>query len=204
MTKIIYNILLLLILYIFWISSQNYFDNNFDGNIIIIDKIHDSEIVSYINNLLSENINFTRFIFILTTLMIDINILYYVYDFLKNNNYKPIMLLILGIMLRQLCQYVNRLPIPRGMVWMDPLFPTLTMNYQVTSDFFWSGHTFTALLFGVEIMKSKNYLVKLYGFVFLVSEIGFILVTRGHYFMDVYAAVTSYFTLLYFFNLIKK
>jgi hypothetical protein len=132
--------------------------------------------------------------------MIDLAIIYYVYDFLINNNYRPMYLLTIGVILRQFCQYVNRLPSPENIIWFDPGFPTLIMNYNVVNDFFFSGHTLTALIFGFEMLQSKHIYVKIYAAFYMISEITFIFVTHAHYFMDVYGAISTYFMLRYFYD----
>ena len=132
--------------------------------------------------------------------MIDINTLYFVYRFLFFGKHRPIYLLIGGVILRQLCQYMSRLPAPDGMVWFNPGFPTLLLNYEVNSDFQWSGHTYISVLFGCELLKSHNWLIKLYALFHIVSEISFVLITKGHYFMDIYGAITSYFMLIYLYD----
>jgi len=132
--------------------------------------------------------------------MIDLAVIYYVCDFLINNNCRPMYLLIAGIILRQFCQYVNRLPSPEQVIWFDPGFPPFIMNYKVTNDFFFSGHTLTALIFGIEMLNSEYFLIKTYAIMYMICEIAFIIVTRAHYSIDIYGAFTTYFMLRYFYE----
>ena len=111
---------------------------------------------------------------------------------------KPISLLISGVILRQLCQCINRSPSPENVIWHDPGFPSIIMNYNVGNDFFFSGHTLAALIFGIELLNSQYKIVKVYAIVYMILEIAFVLVTRSHYFMDIYAAFATYFMLSYF------
>lgn len=200
MNKLAYNLILILSLYIFWLSTQKFFETDIYTKDKIIDRLHNTELLNYFHNYLKHNYEFTRFLFILTTLMIDINTLYFVFKFLFFGKHRPIYLLIGGVVLRQLCQYMTRLPEPDGMVWFDPIFPTLLMNYDVSSDFQWSGHTYISVLFGIELLKSHNRLVKFYALFHVILEISFVLVTKGHYFMDVYGAIASYFMLVYLYE----
>jgi hypothetical protein len=123
---------------------------------------------------------------------------YFSYEFIFNNKFEPILKLLLGVSLRQLCQYVNRLPSPDHVIWFDPGFPSLIMNYEVADDFFFSGHTLVSFIFGVELLNSLNIYVKLYALFYMFIEIIFVLVSRSHYFMDIYGSISTYYMLSYF------
>ncbi len=200
MNKLVYNLILILSLYGFWLSTQKFFETDVCTKDRIIDRLHDSKLLNYFHNYLKQNYELTRYLFILTTLMIDINTLYFMYRFLFYGEHRPIYLLIGGVVLRQLCQYINRLPVPGEMIWFNPGIITLIMNYDVTNDFFFSGHSYIAALFGIELLKSHNWLIKFYAILHIILEISFVLMTKGHYFMDVYGAITSYFMLVYLYD----
>jgi len=195
------NIILLGLVYVFWLATQKFLEYDNHDNSRIIDRMHDSYLFSKIHHYLLNRKYLSTILMSLTTLMIDLNVIYFTYDFLINNNRQPILLLVIGVGLRQMCQFINRLPSPKDVIWFDPGFPSLIMNYQLGNDFFFSGHTLTALIFGFELFRSANFLVRVYSVFYMIVEIGFILVTRAHYFMDVYGAVSTYFMLSYFFAL---
>ena len=195
------NILYVVIFYQFWFITQGFLETDSYSNTTIIDRTHTFIPFQYINELLNGNIYFAKFSIMITTLMIDINIVYYFYRFLFHNEKKTILILMCGTILRQLCQYINRLPMPENMIWFDPGFPTVIMNYSVANDFFFSGHTLTALIFGIEMIKSEKWYIKCYSVVYMSCEIIFILASRAHYFMDVYAAFCTYFMINYFYDL---
>lgn len=196
----LYSAITLLSLYAFWTLTQYFLEKDDNPSNKIIDRVHKFSLCKSINKYLLNNVVLTKCLLILTTLMIDVNILYYCYDFLFNNNVLPIYLLFAGIILRQVCQSIVKIPIPKNIIWYNPNFPTLLMNYSVSNDFFFSGHTLTSLIFGFEMYKSSNYFVKAYALFFMFGEILFVLVTRSHYFMDVYASIATYFMLRYFIN----
>lgn len=196
----LFNVILFLGLYAFWIFSQKFLENDTHNNTHIIDRLHQLDGVSQIHEYLLNHHTITAYCFIITTLMIDLKIIYYVYDFIINRNYRPMHLILLGVILRQFCQYINRLPSPENVIWFDPGFPTLIMNYNVSNDFFFSGHTLTALVFGFEMLNSKYPLVKVYAILYMFCEITFIFVTYAHYFMDIYGAITTYFMMRYFYD----
>lgn len=194
------NLILFLLLHFFWNATQSFLENDLHNSTIVIDRIHSSDSVMYMHNYLKDNKEIMDMCFIVTTLLIDLHIFYFIYDFFANNNYRPMYLLILGVLLRQICQYINRLPTPSSVIWYDPGFPTFVMNYNVTDDFFFSGHTLTSFIFGIEIMSSKNLFVKLYAILYMFFEITFVLVTHAHYFMDIYGAIATYFMMRYFYD----
>lgn len=195
-----YKIALIVIFFVFWGSTQKFLETDIHFTDKIYDRIHNSEFVQYINKYLHDNVEISNYCIIITTLLIDINVAYYAYAFIRYNNIKPIFLLLSGVLLRQLCQYVNRLPSPDNVIWHDPGIPSIIMNYNVTTDFFFSGHTLTALVLGMELFKSRYFSIKLYAIIYMICEITFVLVTKSHYFMDVYGAITTYFMLNYFFD----
>ena len=194
-------------LYAFWVLTQKYLSTDTSAKKNIIDRLHDSYYVSIINRYLLDNINAARFHIALTTFLIDANVVgvfamcIFGYDTGMYDRIKPIFLILTGIVLRQICQFINRLPKPKGIVWFDPGVPTFLMEYSVSDDFFFSGHTLISLITGVAIYQfNESYIWKMYAIIFSIYEIGFIIVSKAHYFMDVYAAITTFFTLNYIFD----
>jgi len=105
----------------------------------IVDKMHCSKIVTNINRFLFNNPNVTKYAFILSSALIDITTAYIAIDYLLGNDLKTILILFLGLSLRQFCQFINRLPIPADMIWFDPGFPSALVTYDVENDFFFSA-----------------------------------------------------------------
>jgi hypothetical protein len=199
---VLYNILYVSILYIFWIITQYFLENDIHpNNKKIIDRTHNFCIFRIFHKFLCEHKNVSNIIIIFTSLLIDINVIYFACDFMINNNTKPILLLIVGIILRQICQCINRLPSPKDVIWFDPGFPTLLMNYNVKDDFFFSGHTLVSLIFGIELLNSPILMVQYYAIFFMCVEIMFVLCSRVHYFMDIYGAISTYFMMCFFYNM---
>lgn len=191
----------LLIFNSFWNYSQTFLSGDHTPSNILLDRIHDSHFVTGIINYMSNNKYFTDFNLILTTFLLDATIIIMMGLSLWRLDMRVPTMMISGIVLRQICQPIVKLPIPENMIWYDPGFPTLFMVYEVRNDFFFSGHTLTSLILGGEIIQSNNNLfIKLYGYIFIIYEIIFVIVTRSHYFMDVYAAIATYFSLKYFIN----
>lgn len=195
-------IFLLFGFFCFWQISQYLLSVNTPIQQEIIDESH--KMIAGINIFLQNHTNITRIIIIITSLMIDINVLFVCGNSLWKRKYQPLYIIIAGLTLRQICQFFNRLPVPENMIWFHPQIPSLLVTYSVSNDFFFSGHTFIAMLVGSEIIKKPRLLAKIYGFMFIIIEITFVIVTNGHYFMDVYAAIATYFMLKYFANILKN
>lgn len=187
----------LLMFYYFWIWSQLMLASDTIPTGIIVDRLHDSEFVMSITTYLRENNSTARFHIGLTTFLIDASVILVGIISFYTYNWKCIIIYVGGIILRQLCQFINKLPIPSGMIWFDPGVWSLLMVYDVSGDFFFSGHTFTAMTIGFELMRYDNLIVKIYGGFFICYQISFVIVTRAHYFMDVYAAIATYFMVRY-------
>lgn len=197
---LLFNILSIGLLYGFWLITQYSLQHDTNNNNIIIDRVHNFVLFDAIHKYLVNNKNVARWSIIITSLMIDLNLVYFVYDFICNKNIKPIILLVGGVVLRQFCQHINRLPSPDNIIWYETNFPSLIMNYNVTDDFFFSGHTLVSLIFGIELLQIENIYVQGYAIFYMMVEILFVLCSRAHYFMDIYGAIGTYFMMLYFYD----
>ena len=203
--------LLLLSLYIFWTQSQYFLiddlavDNssNSSNSSCVIDRIHRSELVQDVTTYLLANPDKAAVHIATTTFLIDATIVVLMGLAIFDGEYRTPILLFAGIFLRQPCQYITKLPVPDQMIWFDPGFPTLFMVYDVQNDFFFSGHTLIAMIMGGDLLE-RNIWCKIYGVFFIFYEIAFVLLTRSHYFMDVYAAVATYFMLRYFYGWLES
>ena len=196
-------LMILMFLYFFWINTQTYLSTDMSTNCTIKDRIHDSELVYLFGSYLKNNTHVIKFHIGLTTFLLDVNIVGVMASCIWRNNFQAPLLLVAGVILRQTCQFINRLPIPTDMIWFDPGIPSLFMVYKVQNDFFFSGHTLTSLILGLELITFDSYLMKIYSVCFILYEIIFVLVTKSHYWMDVYAAIATYFMMKYFYEKIS-
>lgn len=197
-------IVLLILCYGFWILTQSYLENDIYYDNKIYDRIHENNFMANIHGFLNDHELVSTVFIIITTLMLDITIACCCIYQLLNVNIKPFVIIFAGVVLRQLCQFMNKLPAPQNVIWYDPFVPSLIINYAVKNDFFFSGHTFAAITFGNMMLESRNKYIIAYAYVFMFSEIFFVLVTRSHYFMDVYAAISTYYMIEYFYYRILR
>lgn len=168
----------------------------------IIDRLHN--FVQPINNYLHNNKDITSYGFILSSFLIDINVVNLIVGYLTTNRSKSFVLLCIGFFLRQVSQWLTRLPQPETTVWFYPGFPSIMVTYSVETDFFFSGHTLVSLVTGCDIIDNGGVFGKIYGLFFIIYEISFIILTHSHYYMDIYAAITTYFTIRYIYEKYEK
>src|SRR5205085_701055 len=102
---------LLLSLYFFWINTQIYLSTDVMAINKIVDRIHDSDFVNQTIYYLETNHHIASIHMILTTILIDITIVGVMVYSLWSDNFRAPILLLVGIILRQICQFINRLPI---------------------------------------------------------------------------------------------
>lgn len=102
----------------------------------------------------------------------------------------PFGALLILFMMRQVCQGVCGLPIPKGMIWRNPGFPSLLVTYGTSNDFFFSGHTAIAVLGAYELALISPWL-GLAGGIIALLEATVVVVFRAHYTIDVIGAILA-------------
>jgi hypothetical protein len=105
---------------------------------------------------------------------------------------RPFLGLLLLFALRQIFQAICVLPMPEGMIWQYPGFPSLLVTYGVSNDLFFSGHTALAVFGAVELVRWGGRTWIPVGIAIVLFEALTVLCLRAHWTMDVYAgAVTA-------------
>jgi membrane-associated phospholipid phosphatase len=99
----------------------------------------------------------------------------------------------LGMLLvtRQMLQALCSLPVPPGIIWHDPGFPSLLVTYGVANDFFFSGHTAIAVFGAIEIARLRRKWLTVLAICVVIFEIAVVIVLRAHYTMDVFAGALA-------------
>jgi hypothetical protein len=77
------------------------------------------------------------------------------------------------------------------MIWHDPGVPSLLVTYDVTTDFFFSGHTGLAVLGAVELARLGGRRWLYVGIAIVLLEATTVLVLRAHYTMDVFTGAVA-------------
>jgi len=155
--------------------------------------------LSSVNDFLHHHNNLANAILIITSADIDISLICLFFWGIFGNTFRPTITIFLLLIFRQISQVLVSEPIPSGMIWHYPGFPSLIVTYFTTYDFFFSGHTATATIAALEIgyrnLKSKIYLM--ISILMVIIQVFFILSMRFHYTADaitgIFAAVTAFF-----------
>lgn len=104
---------------------------------------------------------------------------------------RPFLALVLLMLLRQLLEALCSLPVPQGMIWHYPGFPSLLVTYRVSSDFFFSGHTGIAVLGALELRRFHRKWLTAAAILLVFFEVATLVVLRAHYTMDVFAGALA-------------
>ena len=126
---------------------------------------------------------------IVSSACIDLFGLYLIGATILGASFRPFLGLLLLFILRQVCQGLCTLPIPQGMIWRDPGFPSLLVTYGTSNDLFFSGHTAIAVLCTLELAQSAPVSVAIAAGVIALFEIVVVIVLRAHYTLDVFTAI---------------
>jgi hypothetical protein len=151
-----------------------------------------------VNDFLHHHASVANAILILTSGHIDLVLTGMILWGIFGETIRPTVAIFFLLIFRQLSQLFVAEPIPAGMIWHYPGFPSLVVTYYTTFDFFFSGHTASATLSALEI-GHRNYKHKIFlvlAILLVIMEIFCILSMRFHYTADVitgiFAAVTAF------------
>ena len=105
--------------------------------------------------------------------------------------FRPFLALLMVFALRQVCQGLVTLPLPRGTIWRDPGVPSLLVTYGTSNDLFFSGHTAICALAALEAGRVAPLWVALAVGVVAAMQATFVLALRAHYTVDVLAGALA-------------
>ncbi len=155
----------------------------------IRDAIH--ELTAGLNSYFYHSPAATNALLILSSALIDALGLFLLGRWLFGASVRPFLGLVILLGLRQVMQTLCALPAPPNMIWHYPGFPSLLVTYNVSNDFFFSGHTAIAVLGGLELARfGKRWLTAL-AVAIVLFEIATVLILRAHYTMDVFTGIIA-------------
>jgi len=135
----------------------------------------------------------TNAILIISSAFIDLFAIYLIGTGLLGATLRPFIALLILFAFRQVCQALCALPVPPGMIWRNPGFPSLLVTYGVSNDFFISGHTAIAVLGAIEIAHGFPPGIGVAVGIVAALEGLTVIVLRAHYTLDVLGAVVAAF-----------
>ena len=155
------------------------------------DALHD--LTAGLNSYFAQNPAAANALLIVSSAFIDALGAFLLGSWLVGGSVRPFLGLVLLMLLRQFLQALCSLPVPAGMIWHYPGFPSLLVTYHVANDFFFSGHTAIAVFGAIQLARvGKRWLTSL-AVAVAVFEIATVLVLRAHYTMDVFTGLLAAF-----------
>jgi membrane-associated phospholipid phosphatase len=118
------------------------------------DKLH--ELFEPLNEIALTNIYFRNTLIIISTLIMDVTIVYMVVYGFVEKSYKTYICLSIMYICRFMCQLIVQLPYPQKLLWTKQMFPSVSATYHIDHDFYFSGHTAISLLFALRIFNTIN------------------------------------------------
>lgn len=174
-----------------WHYSQKLVSKNSRTPIFFQDPIH--RWTAPINTWLWTHERTSRALTGLSSLIVDFFAVYLIAESLFGRGFRVFLALFFVFFLRQICQLLLPLAIPDKMLWKDPGIPSLVVTYEVSNDFFFSGHTAIAVLAAWQMTRYNFPGVVPLALGLVAFEIAFVLATRSHYLLDVVVGIAAAF-----------
>jgi len=174
-----------------WFLTQALIGSRGDHEGKIGDLLHD--LTTPWNVWLQNHPRPTNALLIVSSALIDFFAIFLIGAGLFGQTLRPFIALLILFAFRQLCQALCALPVPPGMIWRNPGFPSLLVTYGVYNDFFISGHTAIAVLGAIEVCHQLPVWCGITAGVVALLEGSVVIILRAHYTMDVLGAIVAAF-----------
>lgn len=172
-----------------WFWTQSLLGARTAPAVGIGDALHD--LTAGINSFFAAHSGAANGLLITSSAIIDALGLFLLGSWLFGGSVRPFLGLVLLMAMRQVLQALCSLPVPPGMIWHDPGFPSLLVTYHVANDFFFSGHTAIAVFGAVEISRFRRKWLTSAAILVAFFEVTVVLVLRAHYTMDVFTGILA-------------
>lgn len=153
------------------------------------DALHN--LTAGLNSYFTQNAAAANALLIVSSAFIDALGLFLLGSWLFGGSVRPFLGLVLLMLLRQFLQALCSLPVPAGMIWHYPGFPSLLVTYHVANDFFFSGHTAIAVFGAIELSRFRKKWLTAFAALFVLFEVAAVLILRAHYTMDVFTGILA-------------
>jgi hypothetical protein len=142
------------------------------------------------NKYLSENSEIKDCMITVSSLLIDILLI----DFgirwiLFGTTWRPILFILLFYTSRALIQKIFIMQFPNEYLWSYPGFPSVSVSYNKTSDFFFSGHAGIMTFCALENYSCKRLMVTALAVIGTGYVATVMILTRGHYTIDILTGI---------------
>ncbi len=153
------------------------------------DRVHDW--TASLNRYFNDHPRRANGVLIATSALIDALGVYLLASAIFGPTLRPFIGLLVLFALRQITQGLVALPVPPGMIWRRPGFPSLLVTYDTANDFFFSGHTAIAVYGAVELGRTGIPALAAAGVAVALLEATTVLVLRAHWTADVFTGLLA-------------
>ena len=153
------------------------------------DALHN--LTAGLNSYFAQHAAAANALLIVSSVFIDALGVFLLGSWLFGRSVRPFLGLVLLMLLRQFLQALCSLPVPAGMIWHDPGFPSLLVTYHVANDFFFSGHTAIAVFGTIELARFRRKWLTVLAAFLVLFEVSAVLTLRAHYTMDVFTGILA-------------
>jgi PAP2 superfamily C-terminal len=153
------------------------------------DALH--SLTAGLNSYLAQNSTAANGVLIASSFLIDAMGVFLLGSWLFGASVRPFLGLVLLMLLRQFLQALCSLPVPTGMIWHYPGFPSLLVTYHVANDFFFSGHTAIAVFGALELSRLHQKWLTVSAILLVLFEVAAVLALRAHYTMDIFTGILA-------------
>jgi hypothetical protein len=153
------------------------------------DALHN--LTAGLNSYLAQNSTAANGVLIASSFFIDAMGVFLLGSWLFGGSVRPFLGLVFLMLLRQFLQALCSLPVPAGMIWHYPGFPSLLVTYHVANDFFFSGHTAIAVFGALELSRFHQKWLTASAILLVLFEVAAVLALRAHYTMDVFTGILA-------------
>src|SRR3954471_21067928 len=181
-----FRVLLILIGVGLWYWTQKLVSRKVDLGAGVGDRLHD--LTGPLHAWFTRNEGATNATLVVTSALIDAIAIYLLGNAIFGSSIRPFIALLILFGLRQVCQAITTMPKPPGVIWRHPGVPSILVTYDVSNDFFFSGHTAVAALGAFELAYYGPHFAAVVVIAIAVIEAAVVIVFRAHYTADVFAA----------------
>ena len=138
-----------------------------------------------ITKFFEDNKSFRNAIIILSSAFIDINFIILIIRWIWFGKSLRLFITVFPFYIfRGILQRVFSMKFPEHFIFGNPGFFSIGVPYFKTNDFFYSGHVGLSMIFFLEFKKDKIAFLEIFSLVGIIVNFFVLLITRGHYFID--------------------
>ena len=139
-----------------------------------------------LNHLCHSSEKIGNYFLIVLGILTDVSIFLLLILFIKKPSLRVIIHLVLFYSIRGITIKMCQLPVPEDIFYHYPNFKTLSVNYGIKDDLFYSGHVGFSVLVLLESIRQRKLILSMMMFIIVISICFLLIVLRIHYTMDIF------------------